>query len=73
MRQAIRDEYNAAVDDYNAGKITDEGFEDIEKRFEESEKGLFRKEYSAGCQAEINANEQLAIFKEIKQLKIQNL
>ena len=33
--------------------------------FEESETGLFRKEYSAGCQAEINANEQLAIFKEI--------
>ncbi len=40
LRQAIRDEYNAAVDDYNAGKITDEGFEDIEKRFEESEKAV---------------------------------
>lgn len=52
VMQSIIDDYNAAVEQYNAGNMTDEQFEDIEEQYEDAVEALEQYEETLALSAE---------------------
>lgn len=55
VMQSIIDDYNAAVEQYNAGNMTDEEFEDIEEQYEDAVEALEQYEETLELSAEAQA------------------
>lgn len=56
VMQSIIDDYNAAVEMYNAGNMTDEEFEDIEEQYEDAMEALEQYEETLELSAEAQAD-----------------